>query len=69
MSCIDPPQRTDPSDTADDRDHWSEVSELLASLYRIVDRLGSTVSRPQVHARRALGRQHRRGDFRTIVPP
>ncbi len=39
MSYIDPPQRTEPSDTADNRDHWSEVGELLASLYRIVDRL------------------------------
>ena len=34
-----PPRRTSPSETADNRDHWTEVDELLASLYRIVDRL------------------------------
>ena len=39
MSRIDPPRRTSPSETADNRDHWIEVGELLASLYRIVDRL------------------------------
>ena len=39
MSRTDAPPRTAPSQTADNRDHWTEVGELLASLYRIVERL------------------------------
>ena len=39
MARIDPLQRTDPADTEHNRDHWSEVGQLLASLYDIVDRL------------------------------
>ena len=39
MSGIDPLRRTAPLEATDDRDHWTEVGELLASLYRVVERL------------------------------
>ena len=39
MSRTDAPTRTATSETAVNPDHWTEVGELLGSLYRIVDRL------------------------------
>ena len=39
MSRTDTPPRTVPSETPVNPDHWTEVGELLASLYRIVERL------------------------------
>ena len=39
MSRTDTPPRTAPSETPVNPDHWTEVGELLASLYRIVERL------------------------------
>ena len=39
MSCTDAPPPTAPAKTTVNPDHWTEIGELLASLYRIVDRL------------------------------
>lgn len=39
MPPTDAPPRTTPSEATVSPDHWTEVGELLASLYRIVDRL------------------------------
>ena len=39
MSSNDATKQTVPSETVDNTDHWTEVGELLASLYRIVHRL------------------------------
>ena len=39
MSRTDTPPRTVPPETPVNPDHWTEVGELLASLYRIVERL------------------------------
>ena len=39
MSPTDASPRTAPSETAVNPDHWTEIGQLLASLYRIVDRL------------------------------
>ena len=39
-------------------DGWSEVPGLLASLYRVVERLEAIFPGQQIHPRRTLGRQH-----------
>ena len=39
MPPTDPPQHTTPSETAASPGDWAEVSELVASIYQIVDRL------------------------------